>query len=211
MADLERIYTIPLRREFLKAPSYKRAKKSVNFVREFLMRHMKANEVKIGRHLNQKILERGRTNPPSKVQVKAIKENNIVKVELVDFAYEEVSLGKVEEKGLDLRSIKEITRKDIKTLKDQGYRTAEELSKADVKDLAHKLSVSEELAIKYIEGAKKALEERNQREKLLEEKKELLRETKVDEKLAEKLTKAPKEKRTQAGKEKGIIGSTGKK
>ena len=71
---IERIYTIRLRKESRKVPRYKRAKKAISAVRQFLIRHMKVQEVKILKELNQKILERGRKNPPHKVHVKAIKQ-----------------------------------------------------------------------------------------------------------------------------------------
>ena len=37
------------------------------------MQHMKVGDVKIGKELNEEILKRGRKNPPSKIEVKAIK------------------------------------------------------------------------------------------------------------------------------------------
>ncbi len=87
---MERIYTIPLRKEFQKAPNYKRTKKAVSAVREFLQKHMKNKDVKIGQHLNMALTARGRKNPPHKVKVNVwtekIKKDNkdleIVKAEL---------------------------------------------------------------------------------------------------------------------------------
>ena len=77
---MERIYTIPLRKEFQKAPSYKRTKKAVTAVREFLQKHMKNKEVRIGQYLNMELTARGRKNPPHKVKVNVwtekIKINN---------------------------------------------------------------------------------------------------------------------------------------
>ena len=45
---LERVYNVPLRKEFLKAPRYKRAKKAVTALKQFLVRHMKSDKIKIG-------------------------------------------------------------------------------------------------------------------------------------------------------------------
>ncbi|MBI4159005.1 50S ribosomal protein L31e [Candidatus Woesearchaeota archaeon] len=89
---LERIYTIPLRREFMKAPNYRKTKRSVSAVREFLQKHMKCEEVKIGKYLNLELWKHGRKNPPPKIQVKAIKDKvkikdkeiEIVKAELLN-------------------------------------------------------------------------------------------------------------------------------
>ena len=83
----DKTYTINLRKEFLKKPNYKRAKKSITAIREFITRHLKAEEVKIGSHLNKKILERGKTNPPSKITVKTIVLEKIAYVELPEFEF----------------------------------------------------------------------------------------------------------------------------
>lgn len=97
MADqTERTYTIPLRKAFLKAPDYKRTKRSINEIRYFLQRHLKSQEIKIGKHLNHKIWQRGRKSPPSKIKVKVLKDkDNIVFVELPEFDFD----IKTQEKG----------------------------------------------------------------------------------------------------------------
>jgi large subunit ribosomal protein L31e len=84
-STLERVYNVPLRKEFQKVPVYKRAKKAVSAMKSFLSRHMKSDEVKLGVYLNEKIWERGIKNPPHHVKVKAIKyEDGKVFAELVD-------------------------------------------------------------------------------------------------------------------------------
>lgn len=83
-------YIIPLRREFLKVPEYRRAGRAAKAVKKFIMRHMKirdkdSNKVKLDRYLNSEIWFRGRTNPPSKIKVTAEKdEKGNVKVELAE-------------------------------------------------------------------------------------------------------------------------------
>ena len=106
----ERTFVIPLRKEFLKKPKYRRAKKAVSALKDFIIRHMKVKEVKIGKYLNEKIWERGQKSPPSRVKVKSIIEDDYTRVELVDFPFEkkkeepkkeglkEKLLGKKEEK-----------------------------------------------------------------------------------------------------------------
>ena len=87
---LERIYVVPLRREWLKVPKYKRAAKAVRGLREFLMKHMKAFDVKIGKYLNEAIWSRGMKNPLHKVKVEAKKnEKGIVFAEIVGAPKEE--------------------------------------------------------------------------------------------------------------------------
>lgn len=84
---VEREYTIPLRREWNKVPQYKRAKKAIRAIREFLAQHMKVrdrdlNKIKVDRFLNEEVWFRGIKNPPSKIKVKAVKEGDIVRAEL---------------------------------------------------------------------------------------------------------------------------------
>lgn len=104
MTEKELIFTIPLRKESSKVPSYKKSKKVVRAVREFLQKHMKVEDVKIGKGLNKKLLERGKKNVPYKVQVHAIKEDNLVRVELIG-----VPIEKKEEKKEKKEEEKKVT------------------------------------------------------------------------------------------------------
>ena len=86
---LEREYIIPLREKWIRVPRYKRANKAIRIIKEFLVRHMKIrdrdlNKVKVDRFLNEVIWARGIKHPPFKIKVKAIKEGEIVKAELVE-------------------------------------------------------------------------------------------------------------------------------
>lgn len=90
---LERTYTIPLRKEWLKSPKYKRAKKAVNTVKSFLKRHMKAEEknIRIGKHLNLALWEHGIKNPPHKIRITAVKDDaGVVRAEIVGAPKEEI-------------------------------------------------------------------------------------------------------------------------
>ncbi len=75
----ERIYTIPLRKEFMKAPSYRKTKRALSAIKQFLTRHMKAEEVKIGKYLNLELWKHGRKNPPPRIKIKAIKDTIKIK------------------------------------------------------------------------------------------------------------------------------------
>ena len=86
---LERVYTVPLRRHWVNVPQYKRSRKAVLALKEFIAKHMKVTDrdirnVRINMYLNNEIWFRGRTNPPSKVKVKAIKEGDVVRVEFFE-------------------------------------------------------------------------------------------------------------------------------
>ncbi|MEK6983721.1 MAG: 50S ribosomal protein L31e [Nanoarchaeota archaeon] len=105
---LERVYNIPLRRETLKVPPFKKANKAVKTVTQFISRHMKTDNVAIGRYLNLKIWAHGAKNTPHHVKVKAVKDNKgKVFVELVDAPKEK---PKVEEK-------KKVIKKEEKEIK----------------------------------------------------------------------------------------------
>jgi ribosomal protein L31E len=89
---LERVYNVPLRRQWLKAPKYKRAKKATTTLRQFLAKHMKTDldKVKIGKYANLKIWERGMRNPPHHIKVTVKKdEEGMVFAELEGAPVEE--------------------------------------------------------------------------------------------------------------------------
>lgn len=89
MANLEREYTIPLRRFWVNVPKYKRSARAIKAIKEFIAKHMKVtdrdlNKVKLDVYLNNEIWYRGTDNPPSKVKVKAVKSGDDVKVSLFE-------------------------------------------------------------------------------------------------------------------------------
>ena len=77
-----RTYTVPLRREYLKTPKWRRAEKAVSTLRSFVERHSKIEEIKIGRWVNESIWKRGAKNPPSRVRVDVKRVADSVTVEL---------------------------------------------------------------------------------------------------------------------------------
>ena len=87
---LERTYNVPLRKEFLKVPKYKRAKKAVKALKQFLVKHMKSDNIKIGKYLNDEIWKHGIKNPPHHVKLNAVKDKDgLVTAELVGAPVEE--------------------------------------------------------------------------------------------------------------------------
>ena len=70
---LERSYVIPLRRETLKVPPFKKANKAIRTVKQFISRHMKSDNVVVGKYLNLDVWKHGAKNPPHKVKVTAQK------------------------------------------------------------------------------------------------------------------------------------------
>lgn len=72
---LERNYNIPLRKEWLKAPKYKRTKKAVLATKQFLSKHMKSENVFLNTDLNEHLWAHGIKNPPHHVAVIARKDD----------------------------------------------------------------------------------------------------------------------------------------
>ncbi len=73
MAELRREYVIPLRRRTRTAPKWRRSKKAVSVLKDFIRKHMKTDNIVICSELNETIWERGIKNPPSKLSIVAVK------------------------------------------------------------------------------------------------------------------------------------------
>jgi large subunit ribosomal protein L31e len=72
---IERTYNVPLRKEYMKVPRWKRTKKAVTALRQFLSKHMKSDDVKLSLKLNQKVWQHGIKNPPHHVKVTVTKDD----------------------------------------------------------------------------------------------------------------------------------------
>jgi large subunit ribosomal protein L31e len=98
MSEEERVYTINLSKVIL-TPRSRRSKRAVNMIREFAMKHMKSEEVKIDEELNQIVWERGIRRPPRKIRVKIARDpDGIVRVKPYSEGQEESKVeAKVEE------------------------------------------------------------------------------------------------------------------
>jgi len=139
---LEREYIIPLRKEFQKAPKYKRAKKTIKALKEFLAKHMKSDNIKIGKYLNLKVWEHGIKNPPHKLKVKTEKyDDGLVKAELVGAPVEK---PKKEKKKTALKK-QEKKQPEKKTEEKKGE--SKETKKEEEKPAEDKKTVKEEKTI----------------------------------------------------------------
>jgi len=130
---LEREYIIPLRNKWKRVPRYKKANKAIKAIKEFLVKHMKIrdndlNKIKIDKYLNEEIWFRGIRKPPSKIKVKAIKEGDIVKVELselpVNLKFKKLREEKIEAKSVEILESK---KKTLDKLKEQTKKPEEKV------------------------------------------------------------------------------------
>ena len=95
---IERTYNVPLRKEYQKVPRWQRTKKAVTALRQFLSKHMKSEDVKISKELNQKVWKHGIRNPPHHVKVTVTKDSEgVVKAELFGAKKKDEKKGKKKE------------------------------------------------------------------------------------------------------------------
>lgn len=73
MTELKREYVIPLRRKTRTAPKWRRSKKAVSVLKDFIRKHMKADDVILCKELNEHIWRNGAKNPPGKVSVSVLR------------------------------------------------------------------------------------------------------------------------------------------
>ncbi|MEE9322991.1 MAG: 50S ribosomal protein L31e [Candidatus Aenigmarchaeota archaeon] len=66
---IERIYTIPLRRDWLKEPRSTRSSRAIRKIKDFVRKHTKAKEIKVSKGVNEYIFSRGFKKPPGKIKV----------------------------------------------------------------------------------------------------------------------------------------------
>ena len=133
MAD-ERTYVIPLRKAILRVPLYTRTKRAMSEIRIFLKRHLKTENVKIGRYLNERMWEHSIKHPPTKITVNAaVDEDGIGWAELVGkplFPPKKEKKGKEEEKAEETKPAAEKAEEKPKA-EEKKPKAAKSLSEAD--------------------------------------------------------------------------------
>jgi len=83
---LIKVFTIPLRKVYRKNRR-KRAKYAIRLIKEFLKRHLKTDNIKLGKYLNEEIWKRGIEKPPRRVKVNVTFSDNEYRAELFGFNY----------------------------------------------------------------------------------------------------------------------------
>jgi large subunit ribosomal protein L31e len=124
---LERTYIIPVRKDTIKVERWRRAKRAMSFIRAFMKRHMKCDNVKMGQELNELVWARGGKYVPNKVEIYAVKEDDVVRMNLkgaplpkVEEREEKKTEEKKEEKKEDK---KEIERKEELKAEKKAFKT----------------------------------------------------------------------------------------
>jgi len=139
---LERAYNIPLRKKYQRAPRWKRTNRAVKAIREFVMRHMKAKEVKIGKYANLMMWKHGGKNPPHHIKVNCIKdEDGVVQVELagapVEKPKEAPKKRAKKEEDIEIEVKDALGGEDVekKDIKEEKAEQAKKVEKEEIKEL----------------------------------------------------------------------------
>ena len=89
--NLTRVYTINLGKAWI-TPRYRRTDRVINIVKDFAKRNMGTDEIKLDQDLNRHIWSRGKTNPPRRVRVRMVKdEDETVVVSLYEEAVKQTN------------------------------------------------------------------------------------------------------------------------
>ncbi|VVC03939.1 Ribosomal protein L31e [Candidatus Burarchaeum australiense] len=139
MANIERVYTIPLGCIF-SMPHVRRSKYAIREIKAFGKRHMKSNDVRIGTSLNEFISSQACMSPPRSVKVTAIKdEDGVVRLNLFGSRPDDAKLGakgkaaapaKAAEKKEEPKAEAPVSKK---VLSDAEQKAAKEAVKAEMK------------------------------------------------------------------------------
>lgn len=140
--ERELVYTIPLREAYKKSIR-KRTPYAARAIRAFLLQHTKAETVKLGKHLNEVVWERGRKKPPRRVRVKVVRDGSVAKAELFGFVYEDFKpLPKQEKKGMRERLAERLGPKAAKKQEEEqlaeGKKEPEKAVKVEEQQMAEK-------------------------------------------------------------------------
>jgi ribosomal protein L31E len=127
---MEKLYTIPLRKEFSKAPNYRRTSRAIIAIRNFIKKHMKNENVKIGKYLNLEMWKHGRKNPPPRIKVKAVLEK--IKDKDKEIEYVIVELPHIKIELPKKKTKKEEKKEQIIETKEEEHKTEEEKEKHEV-------------------------------------------------------------------------------
>lgn len=146
--ELERIYVVNLRRQVMKAQKYRRAKKAIRTLKEFLAKHMHVENrdirnVKVDRYLNDEIWQRGIKKPLMRVKVKAIKKNGIVYVELAEvpaFVKFKMDRENKQKNKVDEKQMKQIVKKEAEEKKETNRSVSPEGQKEESEDIKESVS-----------------------------------------------------------------------
>ena len=122
-----RIYTVNLAKAW-DTPKYRRTDRVINIIKEFTQRHMQTDKVKIDQDLNRHIWSRGKKNPPRKIRLRTVKEDDDTVV--VSSYIEERRTETESEETIS----EELVKKQVEEQKEDKVELEEELVKKQVEE-----------------------------------------------------------------------------
>jgi large subunit ribosomal protein L31e len=164
--NMEREYTIPLRGKFKHVARYKKTPRAVKEVKKHLARHMRIydrdlDKIRLSKFVNEFIWARGIKNPPHKIKVKAKRQGEIVRVELVDMP-DKLKFKKAREDKIEsdakakLESKKTMMEKAKETMQNRGQEAPKEGEDKDKDGVEDKKEIAEKK--ESVKEAGKAME-----------------------------------------------------
>jgi large subunit ribosomal protein L31e len=133
-----RIYTVNLAKAW-DTPKYRRTDRVINIIKEFTERHMQTNKVKIDQDLNRHIWSRGKKNPPRKIRLRMIKEDDDTVV-VSSYIEEKSSLSEesVEESEVKAEKVEEKVEEKAKVKAEKVEEKVEEKAKVKAEKVEEK-------------------------------------------------------------------------
>jgi large subunit ribosomal protein L31e len=138
-----RIYTVNLAKAW-DTPKYRRTDRVINIIKEFTERHMQSNKVKIDQDLNRHIWSRGKRNPPRRIRLRMIKEDDDTVV-VSSYIEEKSSLSEesVEEKAkVQAEKVEEKVEEKAKVQAEKVEEKVEEKAKVQAEKVEEKVEES---------------------------------------------------------------------
>jgi len=158
------ILNVNIRKEILKVPVYRKAKKAIAAIKKFVKKNTRLDNISIGKYLNMEITKNGMKNPPVKYTLRLEKSEDKVNVELASAPKEEKK--EKEKKGLRERLLrgKKEPKKNLKDtlIEKQGKTPEDELEEEKKEVLKEK---SSEKTIKKESKAKPEVKEAKKTDK----------------------------------------------
>ena len=91
---IENIFTIPFYPQLNKTAPYKRTPRAIRMLKQYIVKHTKADAVVITNDLNEFMWKRGIQKPPRKIKVRAIVETiDEEKIATVELIHEKVEIS----------------------------------------------------------------------------------------------------------------------
>lgn len=135
---LDRVYNVPLRKEFQKVARWRRTEKAVTALRQFVAKHMKSEDVKISKYTNKLLWKHGIKNPPHHVKISAKKDDKgKVMVELAELSakdkrdLDKLKILEKKKEDKDAEKKKEAKKKEEEGKKAEETKKAEGVKKED--------------------------------------------------------------------------------